>query len=208
MIPVSERLEPSNFNTNVRVPGERFLRLHGNRPFTSKSFKGKAYWKDCLKDLRDAYSGICAYTASFIALDSGHSIGTVDHFLPKTLVPALAYEWSNYRFCNPKVNENKSNLVTIVDPFGIKYGWFVIDFVTFRVNPADGLPEYLRARVADSISNLGLNDDDRIAQPRADRVLEYVRDEVSFNHLTKNYPFIAFELDRQDLKDQIKVMHS
>ncbi len=152
----------------VRVPGQQFLQRNAHRTLHGNDFK--RFWKHCLEELRTAYDGICAYTASHIEIDSGHAIGTVDHYLPKTKAPNLAYEWSNYRFCNPKVNENKANSEDVLDPFHIQNGWFVIDFTTFNVNPADTLPSDLKDAVQQTIDQLKLNDDNRLAQPRANRV--------------------------------------
>lgn len=202
MIHVEEQPEPSNFKAKVMVPGQRFLQHNAHRTLRSTEFKN--YWKHCLNDLRDAYNGICAYTASYINVDAGHAIGTVDHYIPKTEDRNLAYEWSNYRFCNPRVNENKDNSMDVLDPFHIQDGWFVIDFTTFRVNPADTLPDYLKNAIQQTIDQLRLNDDNRLAQPRANRVSEYINGEISLDYLRRKYPFIAFELERQNLQETIK----
>ncbi len=202
MIHVEEQPEPSNFNAKVRVPGQRFLQQNSHRILHGTEFK--KYWKHCLNDLRDAYKGICAYTASYISVDAGHAVGSVDHYLPKSEAPNLVYEWSNYRFCNPKVNENKANSNDVLDPFRIQNGWFVIDFTTFRVNPADTLPGDLKKAIQQTIDQLRLNDDNRLAQPRANRVSEYINGEISLDYLRRKYPFIAFELERQNLQETIK----
>ncbi len=207
MIFVQERLEPVNFNASVRSLGNAFLARKGGVAPTSSEWKANRYWGNCLADLRSEYSAICAYTASWIAIDAGHAIGTVDHYIPKDEAPELAYEWSNYRFCNPRVNTNKDNKLDVMDPFKILDGWFTIDFTTFRVVPADGLPSYLEDAVNATITRLKLNLDDRLVQARVDRIQEYVDGLITFAYLQSKYPFIAMELDRQGLIENIKAMH-
>ncbi len=204
MIHVQKQIEPPDFNANVRIPGNRFLATKRNSPLKSSEFKN--YWKNCRAQLLTAFNGICAYTCSFIAVDAGHSVGTVDHFIPKTEDRNLAYEWSNYRFCNPRVNENKGDSLAVMDPFFIQNGWFTIDFTTFNIRPDRKQSQMLQDRVQATIDALKLNDDDRIVQARVDRIQEYARGDISFDYLNRKYPFIAMELDRQGLVEQIKHM--
>ena len=94
-----------------------------------------------------------------------------------------------------------------MDPFKIQDGWFTIDFITFRVVPADGLPPYLADAVNSTITRLKLNNDDRLVEARVERIREYIDGLIPFEYLRRKYPFIAMELDRQDLIEGIKTMH-
>jgi hypothetical protein len=196
MIFIQEQAEPPDFQLNVRVPGQAFLRTNRNQNPSSKEYKPHKYWNRV--DLHTAYGGICAYSARWI------SRGTVDHYIPKSIDSNLAYEWSNYRFCTEKMNQNKDNKLDVVDPFMIQTGWFVINFSTFFIDPEDTLPEYIKVAVSDTISRLKLNDDNVLIQDRANTVALYSRGDISFDFLLRRYPFIAHELERQGLKVAIK----
>lgn len=200
MIPVQEQPEPSDFSTKVRLPGQAFLR-RVPKP-NSKQFKSQRHWKNCIGDLYTAYKGICAYSAHWIPPDTSRA--TVDHFIPKDSAPELAYEWSNYRLCTEKMNGYKDNKTDVLDPFRIKYGWFIINFTTFFIEAEASLPISLKDGVNDTITRLKLNDDDTLVQQRTNWVQMYIDGDVSFDFLTRRYPFIAYELDRQGLKESIK----
>lgn len=205
MIRIQLQIEPPNFDATVRQPGSRWLAANARRPHIPAPDFPK-YWRNSRGDLRTAFNRTCAYTASFIALDLGPSVETVDHFIPKSEGRDLAYEWSNYRFCNPRVNENKSNSVRVMDPFFIQNGWFTIDFTSFFVRPEAFLPLIWRERVQETIDDLKLNTDDRLLQSRVDRITEYAHGDISFPYLQRKYPFIASELTRQGLIENIKTM--
>lgn len=136
MIRVQEQPEPADFNTKVRIPGNVYLLTNPNP--TNKQFKKHRKWSNVLDDLYSAYSGICAYSASWIS--PAQSDPTVDHYLPKQKYPQQAYEWSNFRLCNPKMNRYKDNHEDVLDPFDIQNGWFVIDFSTFLIDSFSTLP--------------------------------------------------------------------
>lgn len=202
MIFVQEQPEPADFTRKVRTPGQAFLR-RVPRP-TSKQFKPERHWRHCLSDLYAAYNGICAYSAQWIPPHVSRAIGSVDHYIPKHVAPWLAYEWSNYRLCTEKMNNNKDDFMDVIDPFMIQDGWFTIDFATFLIEPEDSLPDYLKAAVGDTITRLQLNDDDTLVQDRANQVQLYADGDVSFDFLKRRYPFIASELARQGLREDIK----
>jgi hypothetical protein len=200
MIFVQEQLEPADFTTKVRIPGQAFLR-RVPRP-ASREYKSQRHWKHSLGDLYAAYRGICAYSAQWIPPHI--SKGSVDHYIPKHEAPELAYEWSNYRLCTEKMNNIKDDFMDVMDPFRIQNGWFTIDFAAFFIEPEDSLPDYLKTAVDDTITRLKLNDDDSLVQDRANLVQMYADDDVSFEFLERRYPFIASELDRQGLREGIK----
>lgn len=202
MIHVQEQSKPSDFDTKVKIPGSTFLATNPNP--TNKQFKRHRYWSNALDDVYSAYSGICAYSASWIS--PIQSQPTVDHYLSKDKAPHLAYEWSNYRLCNPKMNGYKDNYEDVIDPFHIKDGWFIIDFSTFLIDSSDELPDYTKKAIQDTITRLKLNDDDSLVQSRAYTTREYAKGEISFDYLKRHYPFLAFELERQNLQEAIKTM--
>lgn len=198
MIFVQEQPEPPDFAAKVRNPGQAFLRRVPHP--TSRQFE--RHWRNAADDLHAAYNGICAYSAHWIPRDVTRE--TVDHYIPKHLDPQLAYEWSNFRLCSEKMNNYKDNFTDVVDPFCIKDGWFTIDFATFFIEAESSLPQYLIDAIEATITRLRLNDDDQLVQERANLVQLYADDDVSFDFLERRYPFIAYELNRQGLKDTIK----
>lgn len=193
MIRVTQQPEPPSFN-KVRRRGQSFLATCPNP--TSKQFQKKAFWRDAAKDLHIAYGGICAYTCFYLL-----SSVSVDHFLPKSLYPALAYEWSNYRLSRPQVNQYKGNSMEVVDPFVVQTGWFTLDFPSCLVRPSKELPELIADQVKKSIQILKLNEDDIFVQERCDLMLAFAEGAVTLDFLTKRYPFLAAEIVRQEIQD-------
>ena len=92
--------------------------------FLEKRMQGppKDLWFHARSDLQKRYGRICAYTCQRIVG------GSVDHFLPKSKYPCLAYEWSNYRLSCEAANQAKGVKVGLMDPFQIDWGWFAISF--------------------------------------------------------------------------------
>jgi hypothetical protein len=197
MIFVQEQPEPADFGIKVRSPGQAFL-VTVPSP-SNKQFKAERHWRHCLQDLYAAYDGVCAYSAHWIPPK-----GTVDHYLPKSSVPRQAYEWSNFRLCLDKINNYKDDKSDVMDPFRIQNGWFVIDFATLFIRAEDTLADYLKIAVDATIARLKLNDDNDLVQERFNWVERYSNDEFPFEHLLRRYPFIALELERQNLKERIK----
>ena len=108
MIPVKPAPEPSTFKKKVREPGRDFLKNLGitkqgdiadNIPWDKARF-----WAKCSKELDSAYNYICCYVGMRINNSSNRfESHSVEHFIPKSINPWLAYEWDNYRLaCSPK----------------------------------------------------------------------------------------------------------
>ncbi len=182
--------EPGNFDTTVRRPGQAFLR-RVPRP-NSDQFKKKNYWKEALPHLKTAYRSICAYSSCWVP-----SSCSVDHFHPKTTHPALAYEWSNYRLSDAKINNNKGNSADVLDPFHIQQGWFILDIATLRVKPEPTLSAPILAAVERTITILRLNDDDWV-QIRFEIFSQYRNGECAIGFLQKS--FMASEISRQQVQ--------
>ena len=192
MIPVALQPEPSGFDMAVRRPGQAFLR-RVPRP-TSEQFKGKNFWKEALPGLKAAYRSICAYSSCWVP-----SSCSVDHFQPKATQPQLAYEWSNYRLADAKINSNKGNSSRVLDPFHIQPGWFILDLATLWVKAEPTLPAAVSGAVQTSISVLRLNDDDWV-QMRFEIFRRYLDGDCTIAFLERCYPFIASEINRQQVQ--------
>lgn len=197
MIPVTLQAEPSDFDLRVRRPGNSFLR--SNPKPTPKQLRAKNYWSRCLPNLRNAYNKICAYSACWIPTQ-----GSVDHFHPKTLRLDLAYEWNNYRLAFEKLNNYKGESTGVADPTSIQSGWFTLDFHSFYVIPGQGLRKEIHKLVNRTIEILHLNSDDSLVDLRFEMVKDYAKGNVNLQFLESKYPFIAIELKRQGLTEEIK----
>jgi len=189
--------EPEDFDERVRIPGNRFL-AEVPTP-TTKQWKGKEYWRGVLPDMRKAYRRICSYCAHWIPRSTGND--SVDHFAPKAREPNLAYEWSNFRYVAARFNSRKGTR-EILDPFTLLSGWFIIDFRSLFVKPNPDLLPNQKDAVQITIDYLKLNDDDDLVVEREAWVRDYRNREISLSHLQKRAPFIAYELERQELLNE------
>ena len=191
MIPVQIKPEPTSFDTRVRRKGNAFLASEG---VPSKAGAFRNYWRNISQELYSAYGGVCAYTCTYLV-----GSGTVDHFLPKTKCPYLAYEWSNYRLALEKANQRKGENIGLLDPFKIKKEWFILDFPSCLVVPGSAIPVKKLSAAQKTIEVLKLNDDDNLVQDRCDIIMSFVDGSVRLDFLRQRYPFIAWELERQGL---------
>lgn len=129
---------------------------------------------------------------------------SVDHFVPKTVDPNLAYEWSNFRLSSLKLNSYKGSHTDVLDPFHILHAWFALNFTNFLVEANAGLAPQIEADVRRTIDVLRLNSDDVLVNLRFKIVRDYAKERVNFDYLTTYYPFIAYELERQNQREAIK----
>lgn len=190
MIPVKLEPEPHDFDLKVRQKGKQFLR----KRTPVKSGRLKNYWKYIVDDLHRLYNGICAYTCIYLIPP-----GSVDHFLPKSKYPHLAYEWSNYRLASPIINNRKGESENVLDPFIIQPNWFTMDFPSCLIKASNVIPSNYAEQVTDTIGILKLNEDDNFVQERCDIIMEYVDGRITLQFLEMRYPFIAIEIKRQQL---------
>lgn len=204
MIPVAPQPEPPLFDQKVRVPGYKFLKKFANLTLTSKQWFGHEYWKNIRYELHIAYNGICAYSANWIP--RGESSPTIDHFIPKSVRPDLAYEWSNYRLACPLVNTRKRDYQDVIDPFMLSYNWFFLDFPSLLIKPNPELSDQDKQRVWSTIKRLKLNEDETFIHSRNHWLEAYCREYTPFSYLKKHAPFIAYELERQGLVEGIKAI--
>ncbi|RLT45169.1 MAG: hypothetical protein DWI57_01400 [Chloroflexi bacterium] len=190
MIPVTRKPEPDNFDRKVRQPGLRFL-AENPQPIR---WQNREYWQQALSDMRHAYDSICAYCATWIPHSTGsHSI---DHFVPKSQAPWMAYEWDNYRYVSARFN-NRKGTQTIVDPFELSSDWFLLDFTSFLIHPNPELSSAEKESIWQTIAILRLNDDEDLVVERQTYFTDYQENQTSFEHLQRRAPFIASELIRQ-----------
>lgn len=195
MIPVSLKPEPNWFDRKVRRKGKNFLAQQSG---TIRASSLPDYWKTARNELHRLYQGICAYTCLYELPP-----GTIDHFLPKSKYQDLAYEWSNYRLSSGRANQRKGDHEDIIDPFAIQDGWFTIDFPSCLVMKGNALPSNYAQQAEATIERLKLNKDDSLVQERCDIVMNYRDENVNLQFLRERYPFIAIEIERQNLEGNI-----
>ncbi|MDR1922820.1 MAG: hypothetical protein LBQ66_00480 [Planctomycetaceae bacterium] len=207
MIQITEQPEPSHFDKKVRQPGLVFLReCPKPRP---KDWSKHDYWRKISDDLYERYKGICAYTGMMFITRRGKSANnnsdnahrSVDHFRPKSRCPLLAYEWNNYRLTTQKTNRHKADDDNIIDPFLVQPEWFNLDIPTCLIKAGTNVSDEERSQIEYTINVLKLNDDDEYVANRHDILCLYINQEIPLEDLTAKYPFIASELQRQNLTD-------
>jgi hypothetical protein len=194
MMPVSLQPEPESFAVRVTAPGLKFLQEIANP--TIEQWKGREYWQQALPDMRKAYQGLCAYCAHWIPHSTGNH--SIDHFIPKSHNPTLAYTWSNFRYIAARFNSRKGTR-TILDPFQLLPDWFVLDFASFLIRAHPDLQPEQKTAVSRTIQILRLNSDDDLVFERQSWIVSYQQGDISFAHLQRHAPFIAYELQRQGL---------
>ncbi|MCP4214194.1 MAG: hypothetical protein GY765_06035 [bacterium] len=199
MIPVRKQPEPEDFAILVRERGEEFLK---ECPIPdSEEWKKHSYWQDVLDHMGKSYKDTCAYSALWIPPEK-NLIRSIDHFIPKSKMPSLAYSWDNFRYVSRAMNSNKGTK-SIIDPFTLKPGWFEIDFEIFEIRPGKCLSVDEAELVLSTIRILKLDKEEhRNACQRW--VMDYCKGYITFAYLKIKAPFIAAELERQDLRQRIQ----
>jgi hypothetical protein len=196
MIPVIKQPEPEGFNEKVRIPGKTFLK--NNPSPNSRQLQSHNYWKHVKSDLYQLYKNICAYTGEWFPVTSA----TVDHFFPKSKKPQLAYEWDNYRLTTDKMNHIKADKVDLIDPFDVRIGWFVLELPGCVIKPCTTLNENDSNKVSYTINALELNSSEYVDK-RYNIIQEYVNGAIPFDFLKNRYPYIACEIERQGLQENL-----
>ncbi len=200
MIHIDSKPEPSDFDARVRQPGNAFLE---STPVpNSKQWSKHNYWTRCSDELYCAYGGICAYSGEWFSRTT--AVVSVDHFYPKSTHAEKAYEWDNYRLTTQVMNGYKGDKI-IMDPFEMRDGDLQLDFPSCLVKARSDMTAAEKSKANLTIQVLHLNDEEQ-ANRRCEIILEYASGNVNFEFLKKRYPFIAEELQRQDLCDCIKSM--
>ncbi len=198
MIPVTPQPEPEDFDTQVRQKGLRWLVKHDidiTAPLPSGT-KLPPYWRACLGKLHSGYGGVCAYLAVFFEITTG--AGNVEHFLPKSLRPDLAYEWCNYRLACSAINSCKKSFTNVLDPFEVKDGWFYLELVSGHIFPNPQLSASLQQKIQATIDRLKL-DSSANNEMRAKHYQFYCEGKITKEYLKDYSPFVWKEADRQGL---------
>jgi hypothetical protein len=99
------------------------------------------------------------------------------------------------------MNSRKREHQDVLDPFTLQHGWFLLDFPSLQVRPNPGLSQADRERVCRTIARLKLNDYKAIDERKA--WLEAFKAGAGLGFLRKRAPFLAHELERQQLLDTV-----
>ncbi|PMD95549.1 hypothetical protein BWI97_14430 [Siphonobacter sp. BAB-5405] len=193
MLKIDLHSEPLDFDKDIRTRGLEFLKTTPNP--NQNQWKSHAYWTSSLETMSNLYNGVCNYCA--VKLGRHATKGSIDHFIPKSQNPNLAYEWNNFRFCSTRFN-TKKGVGKILDPSTINNDWFCIDFSNLFVcvNPTI-LDPILFKKIDDTITKLALNDDDLVDE-RFEYYIEYKNSERTLDNLKKWAPFLASEMIKQN----------
>lgn len=105
------------------------------------------------------------------------------------------YEWSNYRLACSLMNSRKGATATVLDPFDVEPGWFVLDTTFFQVAAGRGLDRDIRERVGVTIRRLGLNDH-QCCEARSEFAHCYWEGQITVDYLARHAPFVERELRR------------
>jgi hypothetical protein len=196
VIPVKQRLAPKGFNEAVLRPGRQWLKENHLPAFgpIPAGTELKPFWRTCLADLHKRYGGICAYVSIYI--DPVTGARSVDHFIAKSSAIQYAYRWSNYRLACQKMNARKGTFDTVLDPFEIREGTFVLNLLDGGLMPNPTLDPDLYSKARTTIDVLGLDEED-CRTVRRDSFTDYVAGEISADYLRRRYPFVWYEVNRQ-----------
>jgi hypothetical protein len=189
---------PPNYESEVKDPGEAFLKNNPNP--TKRDWKIHRYWHKIHNYLYSKHSGICLYCASWTPRKQklGKTDHTsIDHFKPKKLDAQLAYEWSNFRMCRSRLNNYKGDSQDVIDPCIVSNDWFYLDFTSFLVKASPHVTNSrLKQDIVNTIKRLHLNSDDYVHE-RSNVIKEYSLDNLSFKILEEKFPFIAYQMRTQ-----------
>ena len=197
MIPVTPAEEPANFDTVVRQRGCRAISELEQRFGERDAIPASAfppYWRDVLPELLTGYGRICSYLCLYIP--GGTGAPSVDHMIAKSTRWDEVYEWRNYRLACSLMNARKGAISSVLDPFEIENGWFILELVDFHVVPGEGLPDDLIADVQHTIERLRLNDL-ICREARTEYAESYWDGQIRIDYLTRHAPFVARESGRQ-----------
>lgn len=187
MIGVAKVKKPTGFDAKVKTPGDAWLNANpdAKRP--------KALWEPYTTTLSEAYRNRCGYAAM---LDP--TGGSVDHYLSFKNHPALAYEWSNYRFASNTLNSSKRNAdASVLDPQEVQPGWFKILLPSLQMVATDAVPKSHKAKAEFTLTRLKLRDGERIIRWRRSWYQMYLDKKLNLDGLRDVAPLIAEAVEAQ-----------
>ena len=199
MIPVQPQPEPGFFDAEVRTKGLAHLKAKGyalDQPLPAGATIEPHWRGDCLTALHTAYGGVCAYLCVFVERITGGM--SVDHFIAKSALAGLSYEWSNYRLACSVMNSRKRDFDDVLDPFALEPDWFRLDLTCGRIFPNPELEPEQTALVTQTISRLGL-DDPLCRELRVRWFDECLTEPLPESYLRRKSPFVWAEAQRQGL---------
>lgn len=189
VIRVRPQPEPKNFDKSCRKRGRRWLREH-------KGYKGRprGFWSEFEPQLRGAFNGLCGYCAMRVIK------GQVDHFISVSLLQKqgkhlLAYEWSNYRYCEGVLNQRKWEH-KILDPFEIAGEWFEVLLPTLQLVLTTRVPKRKRKLAEFTIKQLGLRDSEVVVRYRRELFAMYQEGKLTLTGLQEFAPLVARAVQR------------
>lgn len=194
MIPVQRQPEPPSFETAVRAKGRKVT--PPLPPVPSKFWKNRDYWRNAIPDLYASYNGVCAFSGIYIHPITG--FGSVEHFLPKSDFPQLAYEWDNFRLICGLMNSRKSNFTDVLDPFEIPPDTYSLNPQSGEITIHPNCPPALRPAAAQTITRLQLNDGE-LQKIRHDDYYRYANGDWSESELRRQNPFVHHCLAQMSL---------
>lgn len=155
--------EPANFDAAVRQPGRKWLAKNPHR------HPRHDFWKAVVGELAAAFNHRCAYLAIYCRA------GQVDHFVSCSEDRDLAYEWKNYRYCDPDINarKNRARSSELLDPCAVEDDWFELILPSLQVRVTERCPPELRGRAEYTLERLRLRDDERTIRMRSQWVARY-----------------------------------
>jgi hypothetical protein len=188
MIPVANPItEPEMFDLLCRQKGLDWLAEH------PEAKRPADYWSRFRLALAEGFSNRCGYGAMWI------SSGTVDHHVSVHEDPALAYEWSNFRYVEGWINSSKSRKAAakILDPFEVGEGWFRIELPSLQLVLADSVPSKYRAKAEYTLKALPIQHDERILRTRREWLRMYEQG-APLSIIREKAPLIADAIVREN----------
>jgi hypothetical protein len=183
VIPVAPVPEPDGFHQKARVPGHAWLAENPG------SARPRDYWSPFRDALAEGFAHRCGYTA---LLDH---CGTVDHFRSYRAHPALAYEWSNYRYASGWINSSKRAGEEMLDPYLIGEGWFEILLPSLQLVMTEAVPPEHRELAEQTLRKIGR--DRRVMKPRQWWYQHYLEGKIGLEGLRSVAPLIAAAEDKR-----------
>ncbi len=206
MIRTARQPEPTNFDKKVRQKGIQTLKKLGldfclENPDESyehgKSAKLTSHWTAMNDEIYNAYGGICAY----LSIRIHPSAVTIDHFRDKAHYAGLAYEWSNYRLCSYKINIDKGNNESLLDPFTMPLPTFSLFRLTGELIVVDSLDAETKISAVNTIRILKLNSN-KNCKARLEKLGDYIEGFTLLTFVQKDSPFLYYEIQAQSIKQQ------
>lgn len=184
MIRVRKVREPARFDAECRRPGNDWL---ARNPSAERL---KPLWRAFVGALAEGFENRCGYSAIMIPN------GTVDHFRSSSRSPRLAYEWSNYRYVDGRINAKKQVAdAAVLDPYAVRDEWFELLLPSLQLRLTNRVPAKLRKRAQYTLDRLGLAHDEHVIAYRAQWYCQYHCGELSLAALYRIAPLLARALD-------------